>query len=146
MPFNIEQVFTNTVIAFKIMHYAYSLRSFFKDEFKRNDNEYIIPFSHILYFKRKIFPIIRDSCSYVCPYEKPCHGHMLLDFVEKLYEFQHHAVIEKKCFYQNFRFYNFKLKKDDVHNMDVVNGWDFNFYVVKNLSHLTFSQRCQYLN
>lgn len=146
MPINIEQAFINTVIAFKIMHYAYSLKSFFKDEFKRNNDEYIIPFSHILYFKRHIFPIIRDSCDYVCPYQKPCDGHKLLDFVEQLYQFQHYAVIEKKCYFGKFRFYNFKLKRDEAHECEKVESWDFNYYQVKDLSHLTFSQRCRYLD
>ena len=62
-----EQAFINTVIAFKLMQYSYSLRCFFKEEFKKNENEYVIPFSHILYVKRRIFPLIRDSCDYVCP-------------------------------------------------------------------------------
>ena len=146
MPINIEQALTNTVIAFKIMHYAYSLKSFFKDEFKINDNEYVVPFSHILYFKRHIFQLIRDCCDYVCPYQKPCDGHLLLDFVEKLYEFERYAVIEKKCYFAKFRFYNFKLKRDDVHGFEKVQSWDFDYYEAKDLSHLSFSQRCRYLD
>ena len=90
--------------------------------------------------------MIRDSCSYVCPYNDECDGHKFLNFVEKLYEFQQHAVIEKKCFYRNFLFYNFKLKKDKVNDVQKVAGWDFNLYQTKDLSHLTYSQRCQYLN
>ena len=57
MQRNIEEVFLNTVIAFKLMQYSYSLQSFFKNEFKKEDC-YIIPFSHILYFKRRVFPLI----------------------------------------------------------------------------------------
>ena len=97
MPQDIEQAFLNTVLAFKLMSYSYSLKSFFKDEFKRNDR-FIIPFSHILYVKRHIFEMIRDSCEYVCPYAEECDGHKFLNFVEKLYEFQQHAVLEKKMF------------------------------------------------
>ena len=125
-----EQAFKNTVIAFKIMSYAYSLQCFFKEEFKK-ENGYVIPFSHILYVKRHIFPLIRDSCEYVCPYNEQCDGHKFLDFVEQLYKFQHHAVLEKR---------------DRVHEMEKVNGWDFNAFTTKDLSHLTYSQRCQYLN
>ena len=33
------------------------------------------PFSHILYVKRHNFPLIRDSCDYVCPYDEKCDGH-----------------------------------------------------------------------
>ena len=145
LPQNIEQAFLNTIIAFKLMQYAYSLQSFFKDQFKK-ENGYVIPFSHILHVKRHIFPLIRDSCSYVCPYEQKCDGHKFLDFIEKLYEFQHHAVLEKKCFFRDFYFDNFKLKRDEVHGMEKVNGFDFHPCVTKDLSHLTFSQRCQYLN
>ena len=106
MQQNIEQAFLNTVIAFKLMQYCYSLQSFFKNEFKK-ENCYVIPFSHILYVKRNVFPIIRDSCSYVCPHDQQCDGHKFLDFVEKLYQFQQHAVLEKKCFFRDFIFNNF---------------------------------------
>ena len=140
---DLELAFLNTVIAFKLMAYSYSLKTFFKDEFKK-ENGYVIPFSHVLFIKRKIFPIIRDCCSYVCPYKDQCDGHKFLDFVEKLYEFQRFAVLEKKCFYGNFYFYNFKLKKDE--NCEKVHGWEFNSFQTKDLSHLTYSKRCQYLD
>ena len=140
---NVEQALLNTVIAFKLMSYSYSLKSFFKDEFKQN-NCYIIPFSHVLHFKRNVYQIIRDSCDYVCPKAKQCDGHRFLDFVESLYEFEKFAVIDEKCFFRNFRFYNFKTKEED--GILKIDGWDFNSYEYKNLSHLTFSQRCQYLN
>ena len=140
-----EQVFINTVIAFKIMQYSYSLKCFFKEEFKR-DGYYEVPFSHILYVKRNIFPLIRDACGYVCPYENKCDGHKFLDFIEKLWEFEHYAVLDKKCFFQNFHFYNFRYKIDNIHGMQKVAGWDFDAVVTKDLSHLSYSQRLQYLN
>ena len=146
MPINIEQAFLNTVIAFKMMQYAYSLQSFFKEEFKKSDNEYVIPFSHILHFKRRIFPIIRDCCSYVCPYEQSCDGHKLLDFVEELYKFQEDSVINKKCYFDKFVCYNFRIKRDERHNCEKISGWDFNYYEAKDISHLSFSKRCIYLN
>ena len=141
-----EQAFINTVIAFKLMQYSYSLASFFKEEFKKNENEYIIPFSHILYVKRHIFHLIRDSSDYVCPYDEQCDGHQFLDFIEKLNVFQHHAVLEKKCFFQDFRFYNFRLKRDKFQDLEKIAGWDFCASATKDLSHLTYSQRAQYLN
>ena len=98
-----EQAFMNTVIAFKLMHYSYSLQCFFKEEFKKQ-NGYIIPFSHILYVKIHIFPLIRDSCDYFCPYNEKCDGHKFLDFVEELYQFQHYAVLDKKMFFSRFSF------------------------------------------
>ena len=142
---DLELAFLNTVIAFKLMAYSYTLKSFFKDEFKK-DNGYVIPFSHVLFIKRKVFPIIRDCCEYVCPFNDKCDGHKFLDFVEKLYEFQQFAVLENKCFYGNFYFYNFKLKKDKANNCEKVHGWDFNSFQTKDLSHLTYSKRCQYLD
>ena len=139
-----EKAFLNTVIAFKLMSYSYSLAGFFKDEFKKNDGEYIIPFSFILHFKRHVFHLIRDSCDYVCPYINECDGHQFLNFIEKLYQFQQHAVLEKKCFFKEFRFYNFRLKKDK--DLQKIAGWDFNLYTTKDLSHLSYSKRAQYLN
>ena len=140
-----EQAFINTVIAFKLMHYSYSLKCFFKEEFKKKDG-YVVPFSHILYFKRNIFPLIRDACDYVCPYEEQCDGHKFLDFIEKLWEFEHHAVLEKKCFFREFYFFDFRFKRDKVHEMEKVNGWNFSAVTAKDLSHLSYSQRLHYLN
>ena len=71
----LEQALLNTVLAFKLMSYSYSLKSFFKDEFKV-DGGYKIPFSHVLYFKRHVFQYIRDACHYVCPNnDDQCSGH-----------------------------------------------------------------------
>ena len=143
---DIEQALLNTVIAFKLMQYSYSLKSFFKDEFKRK-NGYIIPFSHILYFKRHVFPIIRDACEFVCPNnDDQCSGHRLINFVEKFYEFEKHAVLDEKYFFRYFYFYNFKIKKDEENNVEKVVEWEFNSFATKDLSKLSFSQRCQYLN
>lgn len=83
-----ERAMLNTVIAFKLMSYSYSLKCFFKDEFKQRDGYYVIPFSHILHIKRHVFQLIRDSCEFVCPYEKECDGHQFLNFVEQLYQFE----------------------------------------------------------
>ena len=140
-----EQAFVNTIIAFKLMHYSYSLKCFFKEEFKKKDG-YLIPFSHILYIKRNIFPLIRDACDYVCPYNEKCDGHKFLDFVNQLYEFQHYCVLEKKCFFRDFYFFDFRFKRDKVHEMEKVNGWNFNAVTAKDLSHLSYSQRLHYLN
>ena len=140
---DVEQALLNTVIAFKLMSYSYTLKSFFKDEFKQ-DNCYIIPFSHVLRFKRNVFQMIRDSCDYVCPYAKQCDGHKFLDFVESLYQCQKFAVLQEKCFFRNFRFYDFKIKEEN--GSLKIDGWDFNSYEYKDLSHLTFSRRCQYLD
>ena len=140
-----EQALINTVIAFKMMEYSYSLKCFFKDEFKK-DGGYMVPFSHVLYIKRTIFPLIRNACDYVCPYKEQCDGHKFLNFIEKLWEFEYYAVTEKKCFFREFYFYDFRFKTDKVHEMEKVAGWDFNSITAKNLSHLSYSQRLHYLN
>ena len=142
---DIESALLNTVIAFKLMQYSYSLKSFFKDCYKANGG-YKIPFSHVLYFKRHVFPIIRDACDFVCPNDNQCSGHRLINLVEKLYEFQQHAVLNEKYFFKYFYFYNFKVKKDEENNVFKVCEWEFNSFPTKDLSKYTFSQRCQYLN
>ena len=85
---DVEQAMLNTVIAFKLMVYSYSLKCFFKNEFKKGEYYYVIPFSHILYIKRNVFPMIRDCCEFVCPFTEECDGHKFLNFVEKLYQFE----------------------------------------------------------
>ena len=118
---------------------------FFKDEFKKN-GVYVIPFSHVLHVKRTIFPLIRDACGYVCPYQKQCDGHQFLDFVEKLWEFELYAVTERKCFFREFHFYDFRFKSDKNNEIKKVAGWDFHASIVKDLSHLSYSQRLTYLD
>ena len=143
---DLEQALLNTVIAFKLMQYSYSLKSFFKDQFKTK-NGYKIPYSHVIYFKRHVFPLIRDACDYVCPNsDNQCSGHRLINFVEKLCEFEEHAVLKEKYFFGYFYFYNFKIKKDKENNVFKVVEWEFNSFATKDLSKYTFSQRCQYLN
>ena len=144
-----EQALLNTVIAFKLMSYSYSLKSFFKDEFKQGDG-YIIPFSHVLHFKRRIFPLIRDGCDFVCPFTKPCDGHQFLDFVETLWEFERYAVEERKCFFRDFYFCDFRLRSDETSSMnnqiEKIAGWNFFPIHGKDLSHLSYSRRLSYLN
>ena len=102
---------------------------------------YLIPFSHILYIKRTVFHYIRDSCDYVCPYTKDCHGHQFLNFVEKLWEFMCYAVEDKKMFYKYFYFGNFRIDSNGK-----IAGWDFKPVEAKDLSHLSYSRRMSYLN
>ena len=138
-----ESALINTVIAFKLMEYSYSLKIFFKDEFKK-EGVYVIPFSHVLYVKRTIFPYIRDSCDFVCPYKNPCDGHQLLDFIEELWNFMRYSVEERKCFFRYFYFFNFRLKS---HNeIEKIAGWNFRAIQPKDLSHLSYSKRLSYLN
>ena len=95
-----EKALENTLIANKFMEYSVSLKSFFKEEFKCSKLTYKIPFSHILYTKRKIFPLIRDSCDYVCPKLKQCDGHKFLDYIQMLWEAICWAVEYKKVYYK----------------------------------------------
>ena len=53
---------------------------------------------------------------------------------------------KKKCFYKDFRFYNFRFKRDKVQDLMKIDGWDFNINNTKDLSKYSYSQRAQYLN
>lgn len=63
----------------KLMSYSHLRAAFFKDKFKKTAGQYVIPFSFILYFKRRVFPLIRDSCAYDCPHANECDGHRFLN-------------------------------------------------------------------
>ena len=123
----------------KLMSYSHLRSAFFKDEFRKTDGQYIIPFSFILYFKRRVFPLIRDSCNYDCPHANECDGHRFLNFIKTVYQFQLHAVLEEKCFHKDFCFFCLNDNKE-------IDDWDFYFYNIKDLSQYTFVQRAQYLN
>ena len=118
----------------KLMSYSHLRSAFFKDEFKKTVGQFVIPFSFILYFKRCVFPLIRDSCDYYCPHANKCDGHRFLDFVETVYEFQQVAILQKKCFHKDFCFINL----NDSNKLD---DWDFHSYNIKDLSQYTFLQR-----
>ena len=107
-----EKALENTLIAEKFMEYSVSLKSFFKEEFKCGKSAYKIPFSHILYTKRKIFPLIRDSCDYVCPKLKQCDGHKFLNYIQMLWEAICWAVENKKVYYKFYYFHSFTLTSD----------------------------------
>ena len=49
-----EKAFEQTVIAFKLMEYCYTLKIFFKDEFKSGESAYLIPF-HMFYMLKQLF-------------------------------------------------------------------------------------------
>ena len=55
-------------------------------------------------------------------------------------------LLKKKCYFANFRFDNFCFEKDSVSGMEFVAGWDFDYCTTKDLSRLSFSQRCRYLD
>ena len=139
-----EKALKETQIAHKYMQYMVSLKFFFKDEFKSGQSAYLIPFSHILYIKRNVFQLIRDSCDYVCPYSKQCDGHKFLDYIDMLYRSICWAVEEKKVFYKFFYFHNFTLKNDGK-NVKIY-GWKAIPVEPVDLSHLSYSKRMSYLN
>ena len=148
MP-SIQQAIENTVIASKFMQYSYSLKVLFDEQFESGSG-YLVQFSHILFIRRKIFPIIRDSCDYVCPYKKQYEGHQFLDFIEKLYQFMVWLVEDQKMFFKYFYFDNFRFNHYTRYSIKdkefKIIGWDFNVRQPKNLSHLTYSRRMSYLN
>ena len=135
-----EQALKNTQIAHKFMKFMFSLKMFFKDEFKSGQSAYLIPFDHIVYTKRNLFPKIRDACDYVCPNEKPCDGHKFLDYVEMLCRSTVYAVEEKKVYYRYFYFTDFTIKDNKIW------GWRAMPVEPKDLRNLSYSQRMSYLN
>ena len=94
-----EAALKNTQIAHKYMCFIYRLKAFFKDEFKSGHSAYLIPFDHIVFTKRNIFPYIREDCGYVCPRDTPCGPHQFLNYVEMLWKSICWAVEEKKVYY-----------------------------------------------
>ena len=128
-----------TIIAFKGYEYSISMKSFFKDEFKSGSRNYLIPMSHINWFKRNVFCKIRDSCSYVFMENVPCKGHKLLNYIEMLWSAAVFAVEEKKVYYRYFYFENFTYKNGELHS------WDATPVEPKCLKHLSYSIRMSYL-
>ena len=129
-----------TIIAFKDFEYIISMKSFFKDEFKSGGRNYLIPIDHIKWFKRNIFPKIRDACSYVCPSSVPCKGHKLLNYIDMLWDATVYVVEEKYVYYRYFYFKNLVFKNGELHK------WDATPVEPKCLKHLSYSRRLAYLN
>ena len=94
-----EAALENTQIPHKFMCFIYTLKAFFKDEFKSGQSTYLIPLDHIIYTKRHIFPYIREDCGYVCPNDVPCGKHQFLNYVEMLWRAISWAVEEKKVYF-----------------------------------------------
>ena len=128
------------IITFKDYEYIISMKSFFKDEFKSDSRNYLIPIDHIIWFRKNIFPKIRDSCSYVCPLSVPCKGHKLLNYINMLWEAMVYADEEKYVYYRYFYFENLVFKNGELHS------WDATPVEPKCLKHLTYSRRLTYLN
>ena len=143
-----EKALKETEIAHKYMEYSVSLKVFFKDEFKSGQSAFLIPFSHILYTKRNVFQLIRDSCDYVCPHNKQCNGHKFLDYINMLWKSICWAVEEKKVFYKYFYFHNFTLTSYVQCTLKKVKiyGWKAIPVEPVDLSHLSYSKRMSYLN
>ena len=136
-----EAALKKTQIAHKYMCSIYTLKAFFKDEFKSGQSAYLITFDHIVFTKRNIFPYIREDCGFVCPKETPCGPHQFLNYVEMLWRSICWAVEEKKVYYRYFYFTNFRLTNDGK-----IAGWDAKPVEARDLSHLSYSKRMSYLN
>ena len=77
------------------------LSLFFKEECFY-DNQYNIPTSEIISFKRKYIIEIRNKCcndNFVCPEDTLCKGHKFINFLEKNFEAMTFAVMEIKSFF-----------------------------------------------
>ena len=136
-----EAALKKTEIANRYICFVYTLKSFFKDEFKWGQSAYLIPFEHIVWVKRNIFPYIRKDCGYVCEKEKTCCSHQFLNYVEMLWKSVCWVVEDKKVYFKYFYFSNFRFTNDGR-----IAGWDAKAVEPKNLSHLSYSERMNYLN
>lgn len=126
-------------IAYEEMKSSFTLKYFFKDEFKTKDNIYIIPTNHILYISRKPFPIINKEIGIVCENDILCRCHKFKKYIEEIVKFLQDSLEIDGIFYKNFEFF-----KDDESN-DFF-GWSHVPGDHKNLKHLSYSRRLQYLN
>ena len=136
-----EAALQNTQIAHKCMCFIFTLKAFFKDEFKSVQSTYLIPFDHIIYTKRHIFPFIREDCGYVCRHDVLCTKHQFLNNVEILYKRNCWAVEEEKVYYRYFHFTDFKLTDDGK-----IKGWKATPVEPKDLTQLSYWQRMSYLD
>ena len=118
------------------------LSLFFKEEYFY-DNQYNIPTSEIILFKRKYIIEIRNKCcngNFVCPEDTLCKGHKFINFLEKIFEAMTFAVMEKKVFYKYFLFNNIVKKDNEIFS------WDFIPAEPKDISNLSYSKRLAFLN
>ena len=138
-----EKALSNTVIA---KEYQLSLKSFFKDEFKFENDCYKIPFSHILYTRKQIFGYIRSSCDFVCKKLQKCHGHQFIDYIQLIYQYQRYCVKYKKVYFKYFYFSNFKLTSDSKMTLKPIKikSWYMIPTDMEVVSHLTYSQRLSF--
>ena len=141
-----ENALKNTLIAKK---YGLSLKSFFKDYFKYGGNDiYLIPFDHILHFKKYISEYIKSSCNndVICSKLQSCHGHQFLQFIELMYQFQRYSVLKKKVYFRYFMFSNFKLTSATMTLKPVtIKSWQVVGVFIQELDRLTYSQRLSFL-
>ena len=131
----------NSIIICDIyMKCQYSLKYFLKDEFKvANNNSYIVPTKFIIDISRKLFPKIREGCSYVCPSNIACDQHKFLNYIQTIIDFLYYSVEEEKIYYKSFEFF------PDEENSDFF-GWSNRPMESKCLKHLSYSRRLAYLN
>ena len=141
-----EKALENTIIA-NNTQYRLSLKSFFKNEFKYQNDCYLIPFSHILYTKRQIFSYIEDSCGIVCSKLQICDGHQFMQFIELIYQFERYSIIKKKVYFKYFLFCNFKLTSNIQMTLKPtkIKGWRMSPVDEQLLHDLTYSQRLSFL-
>ena len=135
-----EAALIKTQIVHIYMKRIITLKFFFKDEFKSGHSAYLIPFDHIVYMKRYLFPIIREDCGYVCPCEKQCDAHKFLNYIEYLWKMICYGVEEKKVYYRYIHFSDFKIRDGKIF------GWYGVPVKPKDLRHLSYSKRMSYLN
>ena len=118
------------------------LSLFFKEEYFYN-NQYNIPTTDFIQFKRKYTNEIKNKCcdgNFVCPSDTLCRGHKFIQFLEKVFEALTYAVLEEKVYFKYIYFNNIVKKNNEIFS------WDFIPAESKDISNLSFSRRLAFLN
>ena len=119
------------------------LSLFFKEEYKNDVGQVLIPTDYIVKFKRNIIREIKDKCcdgNFVCPNDVPCEGHKFVDYIEFLFSSNVFSVEEKKVYYRYFLFKDIKYKNGKIHTWDAVPSDPIC------LKHLSYSRRLAFFN
>ena len=117
------------------------LSLFFKEEYFYN-NQYNIPTSDIIAFKRKYLIEIRNKCcngNFICPNDNLCEGHKFINFLEKIFEAMTFSVMEEKIFSKYIYFNNLVKKNNEIFS------WNFIPAEGKDISNLSYSKRLAFL-
>ena len=136
----------DTLIYFKEFEGSCALKYLLKEDYKvvniNNHTCYYVPTEHILKVGREVISKI-NRVDYVCPRDIRCDQHHFKYWFEKFFDDIQRMVVEEKKF-PKMIFFVCKHVKDNT--KDHLFGWCHDFCVLKDLKHLTYSKRLQFLH